>query len=143
MVFKGLESVRSDWTPLARDFQRELYRRVFLNEPWKDYLLETVSQLRAGELDRKLVYRKRLRRALESYQRNVPPHVQAARKLDKPGRWIEYLITLNGPQPVQKQSSPVDYQHYLERQLAPAADGLLHFLGEDFEALTASQMDMF
>ena len=30
VVVKGLESVRTDWTPLARAFQRELFRRVFL-----------------------------------------------------------------------------------------------------------------
>ena len=30
VVFKGLEAVRTDWTPLARNFQRELFRRVFL-----------------------------------------------------------------------------------------------------------------
>ena len=35
LVFKGLESVRTDWTPLARSFQRELYRRVFQGEPFE------------------------------------------------------------------------------------------------------------
>ncbi|KRO70765.1 MAG: hypothetical protein ABR69_05355 [OM182 bacterium BACL3 MAG-120507-bin80] len=29
LIFKGLESVRTDWSPLAREFQRELYRRIF------------------------------------------------------------------------------------------------------------------
>lgn len=29
MVFKGLETVRTDWTPLAQRFQQELYLRVF------------------------------------------------------------------------------------------------------------------
>jgi DNA polymerase-2 len=29
LLFKGLESVRSDWSPLAREFQKELYRRIF------------------------------------------------------------------------------------------------------------------
>ena len=30
VIYKGLETVRSDWTPLARAFQQELYQRVFL-----------------------------------------------------------------------------------------------------------------
>ncbi len=143
LVFKGLESVRSDWTPLAREFQRELYRRVFIGEPWQEFVLDTVGRLKAGELDDRLVYRKRLRQSLDAYRRNVPPHVQAARKLANPGRWISYLITLNGPEPEGHCSSTIDYQHYLDRQLAPVADGILHFLGESFEAITASQMDMF
>lgn len=48
----------------------------------------------AGELDAQLVYRKRLRRPLHEYQRNVPPHVRAARLADeqnlKQGRPAQY-----------------------------------------------------
>lgn len=143
LVFKGLESVRSDWTPLAQRFQRELYRRIFFNEPYEDYISDLVQQLKRGELDQELVYRKRLRRRLEEYRRNVPPHVQAARKLDKPRRTISYLITLNGPEPVEKRTSPIDYQHYIDRQIAPVADGILHFLDDSFERITADQLTLF
>ena len=80
MVFKGLESVRTDWSPLAREFQRELYRRIFLGEDYTDYLFQLVDDLRAGHLNDKLVFRKRLRRRLDDYVKNVPPHIQAARK---------------------------------------------------------------
>ena len=74
MVFKGLETVRTDWTPLAQQFQQTLYLRVFRNEPYQDYVRDTIASLMAGELDDQLVYRKRLRRPLAEYQRNVPPH---------------------------------------------------------------------
>ncbi len=47
---------------------------------------ETIASLMAGELDDQLVYRKRLRRPLEEYQRNVPPHVRAARLADEENR---------------------------------------------------------
>lgn len=52
----------TDWTPLAQRFQQELYLRVFRNEPYQDYVRETIDKLMAGELDAQLVYRKRLRR---------------------------------------------------------------------------------
>ena len=143
LVFKGLETVRSDWTPLARSFQQELYRRIFFNKPYRSYIKEITEQLKSGELDNQLVYRKRLRRPLESYQRNIPPHVQAARKSGVKSRWVKYCITLNGPEPLDNITSPLDYRHYMERQLAPAADGILHFLDESFEHITAEQMDLF
>ncbi|MBX2884875.1 MAG: DNA polymerase II [Granulosicoccus sp.] len=143
MVFKGLEAVRTDWTPLARTFQRELFRRVFFEEPFDDYVRETVEQLNAGQLDEQLIYRKRLRRKLTDYQRNVPPHVQAARKQKKSGHWVSYVITRAGPEPIDNQQSAPDYQHYLEKQLAPAADGILHFLDTSFGAITDAQMQMF
>ena len=143
LIVKGLEAARSDWTPLARNFQRELYRRVFLNQPFDDFIRDTAKALKAGELDGDLVYRKRLRRRLQDYKRNVPPHVQAARKLSSHGNTVRYVITCNGPEPVGALHSVPDYQHYLDKQLAPAADGILQFLGTSFRDLTDSQMQMF
>ena len=143
LVFKGLEAVRTDWTPLARNFQRELYRRIFLHEPFEDYVRQIASALLDGEMDEQLVYRKRLRRRLTDYQRNVPPHVQAARKQAKPGHWVSYIITRNGPEPTDALHSQPDYEHYLEKQLAPAADGILHFLDTSFKNINDAQMQMF
>jgi DNA polymerase-2 len=143
LVFKGLETVRTDWTPLARGFQRELYRRVFLKEPFEAYVRELLDDLLCGKLDEQLVYRKRLRRPIDDYKRNVPPHVQAARKLDKPSRWVRYIITANGPEPVTDTFPKPDYDHYRERQLAPAADGILNFVDTSFAALTDQQMEIF
>jgi DNA polymerase-2 len=102
-----------------------------------------VDELRGGRLDDLLVYRKRLRQPLEAYRRNVPPHVQAARKMQRPGRWVHYVMTLNGPEPAKQRSSPLDYQHYVERQLGPVADGILYFIGESFARFAANQMDLF
>jgi DNA polymerase II len=140
---KGLESVRTDWTPLARGFQREILRRVFSDEPFEDYIREVADDLLTGKLDKQLFYRKRIRRALDAYEKNVPPHVQAARKLERPGRWVSYAITLNGPEPEEALNSPLDYAHYLERQLAPAVDGILHCLGTRFDKIAGRQMEMF
>ena len=72
MVYKGLESVRTDWSPLARQFQQELYGRIFRGQPYRDYVCDFVRRTLAGEQDDLLVYRKRLRRPLADYQRNVP-----------------------------------------------------------------------
>jgi len=141
--FKGLEAVRSDWTPLARRFQRELYRRVFAGEPYIAYARDTVAALFAGRLDSELVYRKRLRRELDEYVKNVPPHVRAARKLDEVGREIAYLMTPHGPEPATRYNGPIDYRHYLERQLAPAADALLQYLGTNLARVIDPQLDLF
>ena len=155
LVFKGLETVRTDWTPLAQQFQQTLYLRVFRNEPYQDYVRETIASLMAGELDGQLVYRKRLRRPLTEYQRNVPPHVRAARLADEEnvrrGRapqyqnrgTIKYVWTISGPEPVDYQHSPLDYEHYLTRQLQPVADGILPFIDDDFATLVTGQLGLF
>ena len=143
LIFKGLETVRGDWTPLAREFQRELYRRVFLGEPYKDFVKDTRDALMAGRLDEKLVYRKRVMRPITSYIKNVPPHVQAAKKLGREVKSIEYLVTVGGPEPIDLITAKADYIHYLERQLAPVADGILTFLGQSFDSITSSQLEIF
>jgi DNA polymerase-2 len=138
--------VRTDWTPLARQFQRELYRRVFVGEPYESYARELVAQLFAGKLDQLLVYRKKLRRELDEYVKNVPPHVRAARKLAAGSsnlREVSYCMTTRGPEPVGALHSSLDYQHYLERQLAPAADSILSHFGISFLALVDAQLQLF
>ena len=144
LVFKGLETVRADWTPLARTFQRELYRRVFLNEPFESYIRDTLTDMIAGKYDDKLVYQKRIRKSLDEYVRNVPPHVHAARKLGRKVRWIRYIVTQYGAEPLHEgrpQPRP-DYDYYCQRQLAPAADGILHFLHTSFQDITDRQISM-
>lgn len=155
VIYKGLESVRTDWSPLARQFQQELYGRIFRGQPYRDYVRDYVRRTLAGEQDALLVYRKRLRRPLRDYQRNVPPHVRAARladeyneRLGRPlqyqnGGWISYLITTSGPEPLENRQSPIDHEHYLSRQLQPVADAILPFVGDEFNALTDRQLLLF
>ncbi len=155
IIFKGLESVRTDWTELAKIFQRELYHRVFNNLEVADYVKEMVAKTRAGEFDHCLVYRKRLRRKLKDYVKNVPPHVKAARLADeqnakegKPLRyqnkgWVEYLLTLNGPQTKEHLSAALDYDLYIERQLEAVADAILPFIGTSFAEITDAQLSLF
>lgn len=155
MVFKGLETVRTDWTPLAKNFQQELFLRIFKKQPYQDYIRETIRQLLEGELDEQLTYSKKLRRPLDDYQRNVPPHVRAARiadeqnqKLGRPlqyqkGGKIRYVMATSGPEPLEVRITPLDYEHYLSRQLQPVAEGILPFVQDDFATLVTGQLGLF
>ncbi|WP_282396418.1 DNA polymerase II [Pseudomonas sp. PS01298] len=155
MVYKGLETVRSDWSPLARQFQQELYQRIFHRQPHQDYIRDYVRRTLSGEFDELLIYRKRLRRQLDDYERNVPPHVRAARladeyndRLGRPrqyqrGGWISYVISVNGPEPLEVRQAPIDYDHYVTRQLQPVADAILPFVNDDFGTLVGGQMGLF
>ncbi|QGZ30957.1 DNA polymerase II [Stutzerimonas stutzeri] len=155
LVFKGLETVRTDWSPLAQQFQQELYRRIFSREPYQDYVRDYVRRTLAGELDDLLILRKRLRRRLDDYERNVPPHVRAARIADdynqqqgrqrqyQNGGWIRYLMTVAGPEPLEARRAPIDYDHYVTRQLQPIADAILPFVGDSFSGLIDEQLGLF
>jgi DNA polymerase-2 len=155
LIYKGLETVRTDWTEMAREFQQELYQRIFNNKPYEDYIRSTVDALNAGKFDDRLVYRKRLRQKLSDYQKNIPPHAQAAIKAERyfaennaPSRykragWIEYVITVNGPETLECHSSAINYEHYIEKQLTPIADTILAALGSSMESIFQDQYELF
>nr|MDT0253266.1 DNA polymerase II [Endozoicomonas sp.] len=155
LVCKGLEAVRSDWTPLARKFQAELLQRVFAGGDPSVYILDTVNAVQQGEKDDQLVYKKRLRRRLNDYVKNVPPQVRAARMADEQNRAagkplqyqnrgsVQYVFTMNGPEPLDYLNSVIDYDHYVTKQLKPIADGILPFVNLDFEKIITSQSSLF
>ena len=148
LYFAGLESSRRDWTALAKKFQADLFNLIFTKYDDSD-LKETLSelvknrhdQLFSGELDRNLIYRKGISKPLKDYTKTAPPHVRAARMLDEfDGRVIRYVMTIAGPEPVQKRSgAKFDYEHYNEKQLAPIGDMVLHFFDMDFQSVTRNQ----
>ncbi|MCW8092994.1 DNA polymerase II [Alteromonas sp. ASW11-130] len=155
LIFKGLENVRSDWTSMARSFQHQLYACVFNQRPVQQLILTLIERLKAGELDSKLTYTKRLRKPTHQYVKNVPPHVRAAKQEDEtrltqglPLKYnrstvVKYVMTMQGPQTVTSVNSPLDYDHYVEKQIKPIAESILPLIGVEFEKLINSQMGLF
>ena len=142
--FVGMESVRSDWTKLAKDFQAELYDRILNNKEIDNWINDLVVSLKQGHFDNKLVYRKRLRKDIDEYVKNIPPQVRAARMLDDKSSSVKYVITKKGPVPVGLNPTDIDYNHYIDKQLRPIADSILCLLGTSFSSIVSSQqMNMF
>ena len=155
IVYKGLETVRTDWTELAREFQQTLYQLIFDGEEYADYIRHTVADLYQGKFDQQLVYRKRLHKKLAEYQKNIPPHAQAAIKAEaefkqsqQPSRyrnrsWVEYVITVAGAQTLECQNAKLDYEHIVEKQLTPIADTILNAIGSSMDEITRQQQSLF
>ncbi len=133
----GLEAIRGDWTESAKDFQLELLSKVFHREDPIKFIKEYIKKIRDGKMDKKLIYRKSIRKDLDEYTKTTPPHVKAARLLDSlDSNVIEYYITENGPEPIQKLKHKIDYEHYIEKQITPIADTILHFFNTSIEEIT-------
>jgi DNA polymerase II len=144
--FVGMEVVRRDWTALAKQVQRELYHRLFTDEPVDVYLADIVKRVRNGELDEALVYRKNLRKETRDYTTTTPPHVVAARKSTQTqGRLISYVVTTAGPEPLDNVQHPLDREHYIVKQVRPVAEPVLETLGLDFERVIGDsrQFDLY
>ena len=136
MDFTGLEFVRRDWTGLAKEFQLKLLDLIFTDKEDEvdNYIRTFVEDVKTGKHDDLLIYRKALRKDVDSYTKTTPPHVKAARLLKKiEGNIIEYYITTEGPQPLENVSAPLDYTHYIEKQVKPIADSVLGLQNKSFE----------
>lgn len=151
IVFKGMEQVRTDWSPLARRVQYELYERLFTQQPVEQYLQDIIESLWQGKLDQELVFQKRLKRNVEHYKSQSIPHVKAALKLFgmngdskviKRGALVEYMITINGAEPTQHLQSAIDYSYYLDKQLLPIAEPVFAVLGKEITTITSNQMSL-
>jgi len=135
----GLEAIRGDWTEAAREFQKELLMRLFKKEPIGTFIKSYINKIKSGKLDNQLVYRKSLRKPLEEYTKTTPPHVKAARQLDKiESNIIEYYVTTEGPEPLQKLRHKIDYEHYIEKQIKPIANQVLSLLKNNFDEMLKS-----
>ncbi len=147
IVLTGMEYVRSDWSLLARNFQYELVRRVFYGEDLQSYIDQILKDLEARKLDDQLVLSKRLSKSLVEYVKNVPPHARAAKILfEKKGilqRRPHYVMTMRGAIPVELPHDDIDYDYYIERQLAPIADSILNLFGKSFEEMRGPQLSLF
>ena len=142
----GMEAVRSDWTELAHDVQRKLLTLLFHDRPTEEieaYIAATVADMKAGKCDALLVYRKRLRKGVAGYTRTTPPHVKAAKQMDAPSGMIRYLVTTQGPQPAAHPSAPLDYGHYIQKQVYPIVHSIAQVCGLDARAAVNGELTLF
>lgn len=146
--FVGMEYVRSDWTELAKNFQYELFENYFMQNPIEGFIKNFVNDIKKGKYDKLLIYTKRLSKDPKEYTKNIPQHVKAALLVNHTGPYrlkeVSYIMTLEGPVPVQKEIGHIDYQHYIEKQIRPIADQVLRSLGKDFDSLeVGDQLSLF
>ena len=151
--FVGMEVVRRDWTELAKDVQRNLFGYLFADKPdlrleIAEYLRDVVASVRSDPDKSRLVYRKGLRKTVDSYQTNVPPHVQAVKRSQQSApRIVHYVITRDGPYLADEVPDHVslDLEHYIQKQVKPVALPVLDALGMEFAQVIGDdkQIDLF
>ncbi len=59
-------------------------------------------------------------------------------------REVAYIITPEGPVPLELKPTEIDYNHYIEKQLKPPSDDVLTMNGESFDSVIGGkQLDLF
>ena len=137
-IGKSYSSLTSCHSKLTRVVRRVIKNIIFNNKNPQQKLInftkKTIDDIKSGKFDDKLQYRKGLRKSVDSYTKMTPPHVKAAKLLDKiENDIIIYYLTIDGPQPIQKLNSKIDYEHYIEKQIKPIAESIFLFFDLTFD----------
>jgi DNA polymerase II len=140
----GLRISGTDWTKVTSLLQEKMYQAQFEGQNLEEWMKIFVEELKAGEYDSLLTFTRKLTKNVDEYSGSLPPHVKAAKLLQDPGKFITYYMTSRGPVPAELNPNDIDYQYYLDKQLAPIADSLLGLVNLQFENLfKAQQLSLF
>lgn len=142
MKITGFEQVRRDWSPVAKDTQKQVLRKVLENnvDEAAEIVKETIKKLKKGEIppERLKIYTT-LTKPPEDYD-STAPHVEAAKKAMERGDDIEpettvdYVIT-RGPGGISERAELTRYaesydaDYYIDNQVLPASLRVLKVFG--------------
>jgi len=141
---RGFETVRRDWSPIARETQKKVLEIILKeNSSVKalSYVKEVISKLKAKEITAdKLIMQTQLTKEVHEYEL-IAPHVAIAKKLMekqniKRGAYISYIITEGkglirdkAKTPEECQEKEYDPEYYINNQVVPAVEKIFEVLG--------------
>lgn len=151
ITVKGLELVRRDWAPVAKNTQENVLEAILKDaspKKAKKIVKNIIDKLNKGEVENEdLVIHTKLTKKPENYKQ-IAPHVIAAEKLRLHGQKvtsgsiIRYIIT-KGKGPISKCAEPVEYiedkeydpEYYIQNQVLPATLRILEAIGYSEEQI--------
>ncbi|MEM4714139.1 MAG: DNA-directed DNA polymerase [Candidatus Nanoarchaeia archaeon] len=151
IVLKGVEAIRSDWSSLAKEAQKEVLRILLLKQDLKEaiaYVRNLINSIKNKKVNlRDLVISVKLTKNITSYKAKGP-HVVAAQIAKakgyplKPGSVLNYIVTKGGEKISTKvklfeEATLDDYDadYYVNHQLIRAVYKIFEIFGVQKEQL--------
>jgi DNA polymerase I len=151
LIIKGFETVRSNWSPIAKDVQRKVLS-IILKEDDADkafeYVRKVVLKIKNKEVAvEQLSIRTQITKPIEDYEA-IAPHVALAKKMIEkgievaPGSVVEYAIC-RGKGRIgdrarllsEASQEDIDSDYYIKNQVIPAVGSIFEVLGYDTDEL--------
>lgn len=151
ITVKGLELVRRDWAPVAKNTQHDVLEAILKDaspKKAKKIVKNVINKLRKGEVKLEdLIIHTKLTKKPENYKQ-IAPHVIAAEKLRLHGQKVTsgsiigYVIT-KGRGPISKRAEPIEFignkeydsEYYIQNQVLPATLRILEAIGYSEEQI--------
>jgi len=149
IIVKGFETVRRNWSFIAKEVQKEVLN-IILKEKNKNkafaYVKDVVEKLKKNKIDiNKLIISTQLQKPIDEYE-NVGPHVAAAKLLEKkgkpalPGMLLKFIICKGEGKirdkvklPEDVKNEDYDSEYYIYHQVIPAVETIFNVLGLNIE----------
>ncbi|MBD3163871.1 hypothetical protein GF323_01615 [Candidatus Woesearchaeota archaeon] len=148
---RGFETVRKNWSEVARDAQRNVLEMILKERDAKkalDYTRDVIGGLRSKQADNsQTVIQTTLQKDVEKYDSKAP-HVTVARRMKEkgfkigPGAKIRYIVAEGEGKVGERAKLPSDVQpgeydteYYVHNQVVPAVERIFGLLGYGKEEL--------
>lgn len=145
IIAKGLELVRRDWAPVAKDTQQGILMAI-LKDGDVDKAIEIIKKVlkkvKSGTEDMKnMIIHTQITKKLSDYKQ-IGPHVVAAQRLEEKGMKIDrgtiiQYVVVKGKGPISQRAIPYedadkykyDPDYYIDNQIIPAVSRIMESFG--------------
>ena len=149
----GFETVRGDWSKIAKEVQEKVLRIILVENDVKkavSYVKTIIEKTKNGKIPvEKMVIKKRLIKNIEEYVA-IGPHVNVAKKLVKRGDVVGagsdiFYVVQPGKGNIGNRALPSDEakiydpEYYINHQIIPVVERILSSVGYDKEDVTNEQ----
>ncbi|MDP3917372.1 MAG: DNA-directed DNA polymerase [Nanoarchaeota archaeon] len=145
----GFETVRGDWSKLAREVQKEVLKIILVEDDVKkavDYVRGVIIKINSKKIPiEKMIIKKKLTRDVEDYN-SIGPHVRVAKILIKRGEIvgagseIEYVVqegkgNIGERSLLASDAKSYDPEYYINNQVLPVVERIFSAVGYEKEDL--------
>ncbi len=153
LIITGFETVRKDWSLIARETQLNVLKMI-LKEGKYENALKYVKKVIKDVIERKIsldkmIIREQLKMPLESYKQ-IGPHVAVARKMKakgydvSPGATVYYIVSnekgmIRDKAKIPNECKDYDITYYIENQIIPSVEKIFEVFGIKKEQLLVKE----
>jgi len=139
----GFETIRKDWSVIARETQLKIIEMILKEGSYKnalEYVKKVVKDVKDKKVElKKMIIKEQLKMPLDSY-RQIGPHVTVAKRMKalgydvSPGANI-YFIVSNEPgiirdkAKIPSECKDYDANYYIENQILPSVEKIFEVFG--------------
>lgn len=143
MKITGFETIRGDWSILAREIQNRVFELILKEKDEKaavKYVKDVIKETKERRIPiNKMIIARQLRKDLSEYEA-VGPHVAVAKRMKDlgmqvgAGTLVRYIINegsgiIRERAKLPEESKNYDIEYYINHQIIPAVDKIMEVLG--------------